>query len=66
MNYKIEITEKMKAVIEVNARSVTEALRKAEGKYYDDKIATSLSGVEFTVVLDDGKSVKKLTEGDEA
>lgn len=65
MKYTIEITEKMKAVVEVNARSVTEAFAKAERKYYDDKVETSLSGVEFTAVLDSGKSVKQARTKDD-
>ena len=58
MKYEIEITEIMKAVIEVNARSATEALSKAERKYYNDNVDTSLSGVEFVTILDKNKIVK--------
>ena len=60
MKFKIEITEKMKAVVEVNARSVTEALAKAERKYYDDKTeGFDLAGVEFTAVIGGDKVVAK-------
>lgn len=64
MKYKIEITERMKAVIEVNARSATEALAKAERKYYDDKVYSILSSVEFAVVLGNDKTVRARTEND--
>lgn len=60
MKYKIEITEKMQAVVEVNARSATEALTKAERLYYDDKTEDGdLVGVEFTAVLGANKVVRK-------
>lgn len=59
MKYKIEITEKMKAVVEVKARSVTEALAKAERKYFSEQdVVSSLEGVEFTAILNGDKSVK--------
>ena len=60
MKYKIGITEKMKSIVEVNARSVTEALEKAERMYCDDKTETGkLQGVEFVVMLGENKSVCK-------
>ena len=60
MKFKIEITEKMKTVVEINARSVTEALAKAERRYYADQTeGFDLSGVEFTAVLDGDKVVTK-------
>ena len=60
MKFKIEITERMKAVVEVNARSVTEALAKAERKYYKDQTeGFDLVGVEFTAVMGGDKVVTK-------
>ena len=59
MIYKVEVTEKLKAVVEVNARSVNEALSKAERKYYNDNVEEgTLQSVEFSVDLGDGKYVR--------
>lgn len=59
MKYKIEITEKMKSVIEVNARSVADAIAKAEKKYYNDNVELCLSNVEFVAIINENNFAKK-------
>ena len=59
MKYTIEIIEKMKTTIEINARSAEHALRIAENKYNNDTVHDfDLSGVEFVAILENGKKVK--------
>lgn len=59
MQYKIKITEKISTTIQVNARSVNEALSKAKRLYFDDKIEVdNLAGVEFVADLGENTAVK--------
>ena len=60
MKFNVEIVEKAKAVVEVSARSVTEALKKVEQQYYDDEIdGFELLGFELTADIGDNKKVRK-------
>ena len=60
MIYKVEIIEKLKSVVEVKARSLNEALSKAERCYLNDKQENwELDNVEFVAIVDKNKKVKK-------
>jgi hypothetical protein len=54
MEYQVKIVERMKAVVTVKARSVTEAFAKAERKYCKDIVeCNDLEGVCFSITVDE-------------
>jgi hypothetical protein len=62
MKFKVEIVEKVKAIVEVRARSVTEALRKVERQYYEDEIDEfELEEFELTANINEDMKVRKKT-----